>query len=78
MADDLDRAKDLEMKQRDVALQNQLDNAVEREQPLVIDGKRCCVDCGMPIPGQRLKARPQSVRCIDCKTYKEFQEKQYV
>lgn len=78
MADDLDRAKDLEMHQRDVAIKKQLAGAVETEEPLIVDGVHCCVDCGGEIPPKRLEARPESVRCIDCKTYKEFQEKQYV
>jgi len=77
MADDLDRAKDLEMHQRDVALKNQLAGAVETEEPLIIDGMRCCVDCGEVIPEERLRARPESVRCIDCKTFKEVREKRY-
>jgi RNA polymerase-binding transcription factor DksA len=27
-----------------------------------------CEDCGRPIPAARLEARPESVRCVDCKS----------
>ncbi|HHO59902.1 MAG TPA: TraR/DksA family transcriptional regulator [Thiotrichales bacterium] len=75
--DDLDRAKELEMQHRSIALKNQQSKAQETETPLEIDGVRCCLDCYQPIQEARLKARPESVRCIDCKTYKEEMEKRY-
>jgi DnaK suppressor protein len=27
-----------------------------------------CEDCGQEIPAARLEARPESIRCVDCKT----------
>ncbi|MFE8070534.1 TraR/DksA family transcriptional regulator [Marinobacteraceae bacterium S3BR75-40.1] len=30
-----------------------------------------CVDCGEPIPVERLKARPYSSRCVDCASRQE-------
>jgi DnaK suppressor protein len=27
-----------------------------------------CEDCGKQIPAARLEARPESIRCVDCKT----------
>ena len=75
--DDLDRAKELEMRERQSALSRTLAAGQETEQPLIIDGVRCCVDCAYPISLARLAARPQSVRCIDCKTKKEKKETQY-
>jgi DnaK suppressor protein len=27
-----------------------------------------CEDCGTEIPAARLEARPESIRCVDCKT----------
>jgi DnaK suppressor protein len=27
-----------------------------------------CEDCGKEIPSARLEARPESIRCVDCKT----------
>lgn len=69
--DDLDRAKELEMRERQAALERALAQGRETEAPLIIDGVRCCIDCGQPIPPARLAARPQSVRCIDCKQERE-------
>jgi DnaK suppressor protein len=34
-----------------------------------------CESCGEPISIQRLKARPVTTQCIDCKTREEAQEK---
>ncbi len=34
-----------------------------------------CESCGEPISIQRLKARPVTTQCIDCKTKEEAQEK---
>jgi len=75
--DDVDRAKILEMRQRQEALARAQAADRETEAPLVIDGQRCCRDCGQPIPAPRLAARPQAIRCIDCKTRKEQQETHY-
>ncbi len=69
--DDLDRAKELEMRERQAALERALAEGQETERPLVIDGVRCCIDCGEPISPARLAARPQSVRCIYCKQERE-------
>lgn len=32
-----------------------------------------CVDCGEPIPFERLQALPSAARCIDCETRREQQ-----
>ncbi|RTZ97278.1 MAG: RNA polymerase-binding protein DksA [Deltaproteobacteria bacterium] len=34
-----------------------------------------CESCGEPISSQRLKARPVTTQCIECKTREEAQEK---
>lgn len=75
--DDLDKAKVLEMTQRKIALNNQLQQAKETDPPLYIDGVRCCVDCGDAISQKRLTVRPESVRCMSCKTIKEEQQKRF-
>lgn len=62
------------MKQREIALERQKQSAQETEQPLMISGLRCCIDCFSPIPKERLDARPESVRCIECKQDKERRE----
>lgn len=69
--DDIDRAKELETRQRAAALAAQKQRAQETEAPLIVDGVRYCLDCGDPIPAARLAARPESVRCIDCKEIRE-------
>ena len=69
--DDLDRAKDLEMKQREVALESALsapEHDVGEEQLFDEKEKVICLDCCERIPSKRLKAVPEAVRCIDCKT----------
>lgn len=73
--DELDRAKKLEMAARDAAIDAQILRAKETEPPLVADGIRYCLDCGEPIPQARLMARPESVRCVDCKQIREQKEK---
>jgi len=70
--DEADYAKIYERAHRDAAIKAQQDAARETEKPLIIDGVRHCIDCGDKIPAARLAARPESVRCIDCK---EIQEK---
>ena len=45
------------------------------ESPLYLDGVRCCLDCEEPIPEERLEARPDAVRCVECQTMNEAHEK---
>jgi len=73
--DDADRAKLLEMAERERALQRTRARAAEREPPLIIDGVRHCLDCHCRIPDERLAARAESVRCVDCKALKERRER---
>lgn len=75
--DDVDRAKELEQEHRLRAVENELASHIERESPLIINGVRCCVDCRDPIPAKRLAARPDSVRCIECKQIKEQKQRGY-
>lgn len=69
--DDVDIAKLREQEHRERALQAQRARARETEPPRERDGVRYCLACGDVIPAERLAARPQSVRCIDCQTLKE-------
>ena len=39
-----------------------------QEEPLLIHGKRRCLDCEGIIPQKRIMANPQAVRCIGCQT----------
>jgi RNA polymerase-binding transcription factor len=73
--DQLDHAKELEIKQREIALEAHFKNQKE-EPPHEVDGIRYCLDCDDEIPKKRLQARPEAVRCIDCKSDKEKREAQ--
>lgn len=73
--DELDRAKNEEMADRQRALDAQAARARETEPPRLVDGVRVCIDCGEPIPAARLAARPESVRCVLCKQQKEHRER---
>jgi len=69
--DQLDRAKQIEMRQRQQALESQRAKARETEAPDEVGGVRYCLDCGDAIPKARLTARPESVRCVECKGFTE-------
>jgi len=69
--DEIDRAQRQEQRTRDMAIQAALNKGRETEQPDEEDGIRYCLDCGLDIPNDRLKVRPYSVRCVECKNIKE-------
>lgn len=71
MPDLLDRAKDLEMLQRQKALQKTLSSVAEPEQDIRDDGVVICIDCGVVIPQTRLEAKPNAARCIHCQQIEE-------
>ncbi|TVO70886.1 TraR/DksA family transcriptional regulator [Sedimenticola selenatireducens] len=75
--DDVDRAKERELEHRRLSVESELASHVETEAPLIINGERCCVDCREQIPMERLAARPNSVRCIECKEIREQKQKGY-
>lgn len=65
MADDADRAQELELAERQSALQRHRLRLVDVPRPDA-QGRRLCVDCGNPIPKARLDAMPAATRCIEC------------
>ncbi|SEQ24361.1 transcriptional regulator, TraR/DksA family [Amphritea atlantica] len=69
MPDILDHAKELEMRQR----QDALDNALKRSEPEqdIRDGVVICISCGVDIQPARLKAKPNAARCIHCQQIEE-------
>lgn len=69
--DEADHAKDLEMADRQRALDAQMARAHETEMPRERHGVRVCLNCHEPIDPARLKARPESVRCIWCQHLRE-------
>lgn len=55
-----------------IAMRNHLaSRSRQEEEPLVIDGERCCIDCHDPIDPRRLAAKPDAVRCTECEAKKE-------
>lgn len=75
--DQLDKAKDIELDHRKRSLDSQLKKSIETEEPHEVDGIRYCLDCDDKIPNARLVARPESVRCVDCKSMKEDRDSRY-
>lgn len=69
MPDILDHAKDLEMRQRQDALNKALKHS-EPEQD-IRDGTVVCIDCATAINPARLKAKPNAARCIHCQQIEE-------
>lgn len=74
MPDLLDRAAELEQRQRDQALKAALNRPKAAE---VNSGEpRYCCDCAEQIATQRLVMVPYAMRCTDCQTITEQREKQ--
>ena len=70
-----DLGTDMFLEERAVAtkktLESELD-AVERALTHISEGSYgVCEQCGKPIPSERLQARPQAIRCIDCERQME-------
>ena len=67
--DEIDAAQQIEDFDRALALKKALTHG--KEEPLMIDGRRCCLDCEEPISEKRLTANPDAVRCTPCQARKE-------
>lgn len=67
-----DRNFELRIRDRERMLINKIRQALER----IDDGSfGLCESCDEPIGAERLRARPVTTLCIDCKTEQERQEK---
>ena len=75
MPDILDRAKDVEMQQRDQALKLAL--AVKEPAQEIVNGRVLCIDCDAAIEMARLVAKPEAARCIHCQQVFEKKEQHY-
>lgn len=64
MPDILDRAAELEQRQRDHAIKAALHRPTET--PRQDEHGRYCRSCGIQIPAQRLVYVPNAVRCVSC------------
>lgn len=66
--DEIDIAQYLEECARDDALRRLMEETEEVEPQLLDEehGAVICIDCGLPIPAERLAVQRYAVRCIDC------------
>ena len=65
MSDEIDAAQEREEFYKDMAIKKALQK-INDEDPLIINGRRCCLDCEQPIPKKRLNAIPDAKRCVYC------------
>jgi len=68
MSDIIDSAQTLDELYRESALIAAKMRHGSNEDPLIINGVRCCLDCEVPIPGGRLDKVPDARRCVNCQT----------
>lgn len=58
------------------ALYNQYKHREKTNPQVSTEGSvRYCVDCGKPIPAARLKAVPNTIRCVECQQL--FEKRMY-
>ena len=69
---EVDQNFELRLKERDQKLLKKIDEALER---MATNTYGICERCGEEIPFKRLKARPVTTLCIECKTLQEQEEK---
>ena len=69
MPDKLDLAKDVEMLQRDQALNHAL--SIKDPAQQIVNNQVHCIDCDIAVSPARLAAKPKAARCIDCQQYWE-------
>ena len=62
----------LRLKEREQKLLKKIDDALDR---VAAHTYGICLRCGEEIPYKRLKARPVTTLCIECKTQQEREEK---
>lgn len=68
MSDELDRVNEREAQLLALSLAPHLNKPAlsEAEIKQIALSGRDCIECGLPIPPQRLQAAPFAVRCICC------------
>lgn len=69
---EVDQNFSLRLKEREQKLLKKIDEALDR---LTTHTYGVCLRCGEEIPYKRLKARPVTTLCIECKTQQEREEK---
>ncbi len=68
----VDQSFVIRLKEREQKLLKKIDEALER---IAANTYGVCEGCGGEIPYQRLKARPVTTLCIECKTLQEEEER---
>ena len=69
---EIDQHFTLRLKERERNLLRQIDDALDR---LATERYGVCEDCSEEIPVLRLKVRPMTTLCVDCKALQEEQER---
>jgi DnaK suppressor protein len=69
---EVDSNFELRLKERDQKLLKKIDEALDR---IATKTYGICERCGEEIPYKRLKARPVTTFCIECKTQQEAEER---
>lgn len=69
---EIDQHCALRLKERDRNLLKQIDDALDR---IATERYGVCENCAEEIPLRRLKVRPMTTLCVDCKTLEEEQER---
>jgi len=69
---EVDQNFTLRLKEREQKLLKKIDDALDR---VAARTYGICLRCGEEIPYKRLKARPVTTLCIECKTQQEREEK---
>lgn len=77
MSDPADRATALEELQRDEALHLHKTVAGIADPVIERNGKRICIDCLEKLTAKRIKAAPNSGRCVECQGIHEKQRRIY-
>lgn len=73
MTNNVDRACELENRQREQAIQNSKPAA---EIPRELDGHRYCLGCDFELNTERLLITPEAVRCVPCQGSHEREQSQ--
>lgn len=69
---EVDQNFSLRLKEREQKLLKKIDEALDR---ILTNTYGICERCGQEIPYKRLKARPVTTLCIECKTLQEQEER---
>lgn len=77
MSDPIDAAMELEIMQRDLALRAHKAGADISGPIREHKGKRICSDCLERLSVKRLRAAPNSGRCVECQEIHEKQKRVY-